>query len=576
MASSSLQEPKYKDYIFKTSIDDNYYIKIALSSSETILIRCYETKKLTNCCYETEISSDEIKELTSSDIFVSSFYDNLSQSLENDKFEIIQNKNFLIFKMDEKIKINLKISNINDVIEYNYVLCKCINALSENIIDMQECFIKNIGDTNRQYIRYDNATRLFNEKIKQIKEDNILLGQKYNELEKENENNKIEINSLKKLINKLNAKYSKNNSKNYPIKHDLITGFNNINNINSINNQNMNENNNNNNPYYNNVFGYFGNTPNFYYTDYDSVMNKDDLNNYNNMQNIMGKNNPIFDGYNSYSLNKKQNFNNLNKNMTNNNKYNPTSLNINNVYNNKKNTVEEKNDKKENNEIENQLYEDIRIFNSKYGTSFKDNKIKKLDVGSKKIGNDILRELPKYGFINLNKLYLSDNQIDDISDLVLIKSNYLEKLYFSNNKIKDISILEKVCFENLQTLYLNNNEISDINILSKTNFPNLKNLSLHNNKISDINVFESVNFKELQFLSLHDNQIKDIAVFKNANFTDLNTLYIFNNQISDISTFDRGKFPKLVYFYIYGNNIDYIKNRTIIKDLENNIDDFKI
>ena len=567
------QDSKYKDYISKSSTDDNYYIKIALSPSESIIIRCYETKKLKNCCYEAVIVLNEVKELTSSNSSISSFYNLLSQCLENDKFEIIPNKNFLTFQIDEKIKIKLKISNISDVVEYNYILCKCINSLSENIIELQEYFIKNISDANRNYIRNDNEHMLFDEKLKLIKEENILLGQKYLELEKENDNNKKEINSLKKQINKLNAKNSKANSKNYPMKHDLVTGFNNINNINNIYNQNMNDNNN---PYYNNIFGYFGNIPYFYYTDYDSITNRDDLNYSNNMQYLMGKNAPMFNLYNPNLLDKNLRFNKLHKNTNNSIKSFSTPLNINNTYS-REAIFGNKINKKENENIgiENEIYEDIRIFNSKYGIACKDNKIKKLDIGSKRTGNSILSELPKYGFNNLNKLYLSDNQINDINDLVLIKSNYLEKIYFSNNKIADISILEKVHLENLQTLYLNNNDISDINILSKANFPNLKNLSLHDNKISDIKVFEFVKFKELQFLSLHDNQIKDITVFKKANFIDLDTLYIFNNHIVDISSFDRSKFPRLTYFYIYGNNIDYIKYGMVIRDLQSNIDDFK-
>ena len=219
----------------------------------------------------------------------------------------------------------------------------------------------------------------------------------------------------------------------------------------------------------------------------------------------------------------------------------------------------------------------INDFNKKYGTQYKDNKIKKLELGTKKIGNDFFEDLVKYEFNNLLKLYLVDNNISNIDNLIALNNLKLEKLYLSHNKISDISILSKVKLEKLQRLYLDNNMIIDINVLSKVNFPLLTTLSIHHNQIKDISVLEKVNFKELLNLSLNFNNIDDINVFKKVKFPRLKSLELNNNHITNIDCFDNIKYFNLELLYLNENdNIDQKKYSKLISKLKEKIIDFQI
>ena len=103
----------------------------------------------------------------------------------------------------------------------------------------------------------------------------------------------------------------------------------------------------------------------------------------------------------------------------------------------------------------------LEEFNKKYNLNIK-LETNKIDLGCKKIGNELLKDLCIIEFKELKEL----------------------KLYWNN--ISDIKVLENVKFEKLEIIDLNNNEISDINILEKLKFKELKELYLYGNNISDI------------------------------------------------------------------------------------------
>ena len=125
----------------------------------------------------------------------------------------------------------------------------------------------------------------------------------------------------------------------------------------------------------------------------------------------------------------------------------------------------------------------LKEFNNKYNFNIKDDKIVKLDLRWKKLGNNGLEDLCKIEFKELKELILNNNNIEDIKPLEKAKFQKLEILDLSQNKISDINIFEKVTFKGIKQLYLGYNNISDIKIFERVNFEKLEILLLNDNKI---------------------------------------------------------------------------------------------
>ncbi|MGD6734770.1 leucine-rich repeat domain-containing protein [Listeria ivanovii] len=106
---------------------------------------------------------------------------------------------------------------------------------------------------------------------------------------------------------------------------------------------------------------------------------------------------------------------------------------------------------------------------------------------------------------NVEVLYLSGNQITDISPLASLKK--LIVLYLERNKLADISGIKKIAKTNpLAHLFLGDNELTDISPLE--NLTNLETLSLEHNKLSNVQILPSLtNLKELD---LRGNKLRDI------------------------------------------------------------------
>ena len=105
--------------------------------------------------------------------------------------------------------------------------------------------------------------------------------------------------------------------------------------------------------------------------------------------------------------------------------------------------------------------------------------------------------------VNLEILYLDDNQISDISPLASLTK--LTKLFLWWNQIADISFLASLT--DLTWINLEENQISDISPLAS--LTELVHLTLGKNQISDISPLISLN--NLTWLSLWGNQISDIS-----------------------------------------------------------------
>ncbi|CAM3777137.1 hypothetical protein GCM10009865_50670 [Aeromicrobium ponti] len=132
---------------------------------------------------------------------------------------------------------------------------------------------------------------------------------------------------------------------------------------------------------------------------------------------------------------------------------------------------------------------------------------------------------PIANLINLEKLYISDNQIADLSPLENL--NKLTHLDISNNNLSDISLVSS--FTNLTYLHAAWNQITDLHPLA--NLTHLTRLFLDTNNISDISPLKSL--VNLSMLGLSDNHISDLSTI--ANLPELRTLYLSGNNISDIS-----------------------------------------
>jgi Leucine-rich repeat (LRR) protein len=96
-----------------------------------------------------------------------------------------------------------------------------------------------------------------------------------------------------------------------------------------------------------------------------------------------------------------------------------------------------------------------------------------------------------------------------------------------SKKISDLSGIE-YCI-NLNELYLTDNNISDVSSLSR--LTGLTKLDLGANQISDISPLSTLT--ELTDLDLYRNQISNISPL--SSLTNLTYLFLFRNHISDIS-----------------------------------------
>ena len=199
------------------------------------------------------------------------------------------------------------------------------------------------------------------------------------------------------------------------------------------------------------------------------------------------------------------------------------------------------------------------------------------------IDDNDFKQLCEFNLPKLSKLFLSENNISNLSPLTLMKAQQLEELYLNNNniesldaianinitqlkslilycnKISSIDILSDLTFTNLIQLNLYNNKVSNIEVLSRIHMPKLQILHLGFNKISNIDILAKVKFPELTSLNLNRNEISSIKVLEKTNFSKLEKLDFFDNSISDISVLSKTHFPSLKELNFWINNIQNIE-----------------
>lgn len=119
------------------------------------------------------------------------------------------------------------------------------------------------------------------------------------------------------------------------------------------------------------------------------------------------------------------------------------------------------------------------------------------------------------GLINLKKLDLSYNKIEELSSNQFAHLKQLEDLYLNGNKIKRLDDWVFSRLVSLQKLDLWNNEIENISISAFENLDNLSELNLLNNKFSNnINLDAFRGLKTLEIIRL-DKFSKDKDEFEN-------------------------------------------------------------
>ena len=130
---------------------------------------------------------------------------------------------------------------------------------------------------------------------------------------------------------------------------------------------------------------------------------------------------------------------------------------------------------------------------------------------------------------NLQHIAMTRSHLSDISTFASLTN--LVSIHGWGNPIDDISPLAGLT--KLKHLYLPVGNISDLTPL--TNLTELEGLFLHDQKISDISPL--ANLTKLEELTLYGNKISDISPL--TNLTNLKRVGLQRNNISDISPIDR-------------------------------------
>ena len=150
----------------------------------------------------------------------------------------------------------------------------------------------------------------------------------------------------------------------------------------------------------------------------------------------------------------------------------------------------------------------VEKFNKKYGCNLtKKNLENSIDLSGLEAKDDLLQEL--YLMINpenkIKKLNLHNNKIKDASLLSRIPLKNLQILDISLNHIKNLKFITEMKFKKLTAIFLNDNQINDLSPLIIINDANLYINDEH--KKEEENSIKK-NFPELKVISLKNNYLK--------------------------------------------------------------------
>jgi len=149
-------------------------------------------------------------------------------------------------------------------------------------------------------------------------------------------------------------------------------------------------------------------------------------------------------------------------------------------------------------------------------------------------------------YVHLRYIYLSSNQLADVSPLSSIKQ--MLTLILDRNKIEQFN-LPKMNY--LQVIDLSYNKI---NTFDGLDHPMLKCLNLNYNKLTNLDTMLMDTFTNLQVLELRNNQFSSLKGL--VPLKSLKKLYLAQNRISDLSPLS--KLPSLEVLHLRENEISQL------------------
>ena len=138
----------------------------------------------------------------------------------------------------------------------------------------------------------------------------------------------------------------------------------------------------------------------------------------------------------------------------------------------------------------------------------------------------------------------------------------LERLYLTNNKIGEIKANTFAGLTKLERLYLGGNQIKEIKANAFDGLPNLQELHLYSNKITTIAADIFAGLTKLEWLDLSGNEIGEIEKDTFAGLENLLGLYLSGNQITTIAADIFDGLENLLGLYLTNNKIKEIKANT--------------
>lgn len=160
---------------------------------------------------------------------------------------------------------------------------------------------------------------------------------------------------------------------------------------------------------------------------------------------------------------------------------------------------------------------------------------------------------------NVSEVHVAGNQIK----WIFIQGNLTNATVIdvSNNQIENIAELIKSLNSALRSLDLSDNAVGKLNVSTFAKFINLEHLALRNTNLSNIQHGTFHYQRNLRTLDISNNNLKKInfdAFWRN--FGNLLSLHLNGNNLTEVNGLNRLNFPKMTEFSISRNNLtcDYL------------------
>lgn len=178
-----------------------------------------------------------------------------------------------------------------------------------------------------------------------------------------------------------------------------------------------------------------------------------------------------------------------------------------------------------------------------------------------------------FQMIQLSKLDLSENQLDDRFSLNMTYDNQLIELILNHNQIQRLWF-NLSHLDNLQILDLSYNNISVMNVTRYGRLVSLENLNLAYNNLKVWKTGQFTGLPQLHDLNCSHNLIETVAITGVFTLPTLHTLDLSSNVISDLDYFSLlSRLPSLSYIKLSNN----LLSCDLEKEMENSFseDNFK-